>query len=155
MGALLFSHFRVTSVKLINEKNFLYITVSKWHGLHHSVMIFFDLAYFVISTYVIFIWVIWILMAHVQQQMASSIIYLFTRLHKTFSSCEPKEEWPHAGLYKYNGRQTGLFHKLMLLWSAWDWCCCTDFLITWEHQNRQRFIIERMFSMLLISREFE
>ena len=29
-------------------------------------------------------------------------IYIFTRLHSviqdTFSSCEPKEEWPHAGL---------------------------------------------------------
>ena len=47
-------------------------------------------------------------MTYVQQQMASST-YLFTRLQKTFSSCEPKEEWPHASLYKYNGRQTELF----------------------------------------------
>ena len=35
----------------------------------------------------------------------SSTTYLFTRLHKTFSSCEPKEEWPHAGLYNHNRRQ--------------------------------------------------
>ena len=33
-----------------------------------------------------------------------------TRLQKTFSSCEPKEEWLHAGLYIYNGRQIELFH---------------------------------------------
>ena len=36
-------------------------------------------------------------MAYVQQQMASSTKNLFTGLQKTFSSCEPKEEWPHAG----------------------------------------------------------
>ena len=82
---------------------------------------------------VIFIWVIWILMAYVQQQMASSTTYLFTRLQKTFSSCEPKEEWPHAGLYNYNGRQIELFHmkwfvnrltgpRLMSSWNAWGWC---------------------------------
>ena len=40
---------------------------------------------------------------------ANSIRYLFTRLQKTFSSYEPKEEWPHAGLYNYNGRQIELF----------------------------------------------
>ena len=49
-------------------------------------------------------------MAYVQQQMASSTTYLLTRLQKTFSSCEPKEELTHAGLYKYNGRQIKLFH---------------------------------------------
>ena len=43
-------------------------------------------------------------MAYVQQQMASSTTYLFTRSQKTFSSCDPKGEWPHAGLNKYNGR---------------------------------------------------
>ena len=31
-------------------------------------------------------------MAYVQQEMASSATYLFTRLQKTFSSCEPEEE---------------------------------------------------------------
>ena len=90
------------------------------------------LACFVVSIYVIFIWVIWILKAYVQQQMGS---YLFTRLQKILSSCgEPKEEWPHAGLYKYNGRQIELFQmnglmvdrltgsRLMSLWSAWGWC---------------------------------
>ena len=36
---------------------------------------------------------------------ASSTTYLFTRLKKTLSSCEPKKERrPHAGLYNYNGR---------------------------------------------------
>ena len=49
-------------------------------------------------------------MAYVQQQMTSSTTYLFTRLQKAFSSCEPKEEWPHAVLGKYNGRQIELFH---------------------------------------------
>ena len=34
---------------------------------------------------------------------ASLTTYLFTRSQKTFSSCEPKDEWPHAGLYNYNG----------------------------------------------------
>ena len=46
-------------------------------------------------------------MAYVQQQMTSSTT---TRLQKTSSSCESKEEWPHAVLYKYNRRQTELFH---------------------------------------------
>ena len=32
---------------------------------------------------------------------ASSTPYLLTRLQKEFSSCEPKEEWPHAGAYNY------------------------------------------------------
>ena len=49
-------------------------------------------------------------MAYVQQQMASSKRYLFTRLQKTFSNCELKEEWPHAGIYKYNERQIELFY---------------------------------------------
>ena len=35
---------------------------------------------------------------------------LFTKFQKTFISCEPKEEWLHAGLYIYNGRQIELFH---------------------------------------------
>ena len=39
MGALLFSHFLVTNVKLINEKNYSNITVSKWHGLCHSIVL--------------------------------------------------------------------------------------------------------------------
>ena len=57
MDALLFSHLRVTIVKLINEQNSLNIIVSKWHGLDHSVRFFLYLACFVVSTYVIFIWV--------------------------------------------------------------------------------------------------
>ena len=44
--------------------------------------------------------------------MAHTILatYLFTRLQKAFSSCKPKEEWPHAGLYNYNGKQIQRFH---------------------------------------------
>ena len=132
MGALLFSHFRVTCLKLLNEKSSLYFTVSKWHGLRHSITVFLYLACFVVSAYVIFIWVCWILMAY-----ASSRAYLFTRLQKTFSSCEPKEEWPHAGLYDYNGRQIELFNMkwfildrltgpmVMSLWNALCWRYCT------------------------------
>ena len=50
------------------------------------------LACFIISTYVIFIRVRWILMAS-----ESSTAYLLTRL-------------PHAGLYNYNGTQIELFN---------------------------------------------
>ena len=99
-GWLLLSHFPVTNVKLINEKNSLIIGVSKWHG--HAFYYFFC---FVLSTYVIFIWVCWILMAYV-----SSTTYLLTRLQKKFSIYEPKKEWPHAGLYNYNGKQIEPFH---------------------------------------------
>ena len=75
-------------------------------------------------------------MAYVQQQMASSKTYLFTRLQKTFSSCEPKKERnDHMQVYinimegKYNFfiwnglmmyRLTG--PRLISLWSAWGWC---------------------------------
>ena len=45
---------------------------------------------------------------------ASSTAYLLTRLQKKFSSCEPKRERPHAGLYNYNGRQIELFHMKWL-----------------------------------------
>ena len=40
MGALLFSHFRVMNLKLINETNSLIIAISKWHGLCHSITFF-------------------------------------------------------------------------------------------------------------------
>ena len=43
----------------------------------------------------------------------STTTYLLTRLQEKFSSCEPKEELPHAGLYNYNGRQTEVFHELI------------------------------------------
>ena len=35
--------------------------------------------------------------------------HLFTRLRKRFSSREPKEKQPTAGLYNYNVRQIELF----------------------------------------------
>ena len=44
----------------------------------------------------------------------SSTTYLLTRLHKKCSSCEPKEELPHAVLYNYNGMETELFHGLIV-----------------------------------------
>ena len=44
----------------------------------------------------------------------TSKTYLLTRLQKKFSSCEPKEELPHAGVYNYNGRQIEVFHVLIM-----------------------------------------
>ena len=73
------------NLKLINEKNYLIIAVAKWHGR------FYYSACSVVNTYVVFIWVYWILMAY-----ASSTAYLLTRL-------------PHAGLYNYNGTQVEPF----------------------------------------------
>ena len=73
-----------------------------WTASFHDVFMYFTR--FVVSTY-IFIWVCWILMAY-----ESSTTSLFTKLQKTFSSCEPKQEWPHASLYNYNGRQIELLH---------------------------------------------
>ena len=54
--------------------------------------IFLYLACFFVSTYVIFIWVCWILIAY-----ASSTTCLLTKL-------------PHAGVYNYNGREIELFY---------------------------------------------
>ena len=133
MAILLFFSFRVTNSKLKKKKfhfelltrcvHFYFLTfeyecevdkLKKFFKYYNFRMtwtasfyyIFLYLACFFVSTYVIFIWVIWILMAYVQQQMASSTTYLFTRLQKTFSSCEPKEEWPDSGFHMkwFNGR---------------------------------------------------
>ena len=57
---------------------------------------FLYLGCFVVSTYVILIWVCWIAIAY-----ESLTTYLFPRLQKIFSICEPKEKWPHIGLYNY------------------------------------------------------
>ena len=130
MGAFSFSHFRDTNKR--NEKTFLkyYRFKMTWTASFYYVSLY--LACFVVSAYVIFIWVCWILMAY-----ASSRAYLFTRLQKTFSSCEPKEEWTHAGLYDYNDRQIELFNMkwfildrltgpmVMSLWNALRWRYCT------------------------------
>ena len=40
----------------------------------------------------------------------SSTTYLLKGLQKKISSCEPKEELSHAGLYNYNEREIELFH---------------------------------------------
>ena len=66
---------------------------------------FLYLVCFVVSTYVIFIWVCWILIAY-----ASSTTHLLARLMKKFSSFDPKKGLPHAGWYNYNGRQIELFN---------------------------------------------
>ena len=58
------------------------------------ILYFLYLVCFVVSPYVIFTWVYWILMAY-----ASSKVYLLTRSKNKFSSCEPKEEWRHTCLY--------------------------------------------------------
>ena len=130
MGAFSFSHFRDTNKR--NEKTFLKYYRFKMTRTASFCYVSLYLACFVVSAYVIFIWVCWILMAY-----ASSRAYLFTRLQKTFSSCEPKEEWPHAGLYDYNGRQIELFNMkwfildrltgpmVMSLWNALCWRYCT------------------------------
>ena len=56
MGALLFSHFRVTNLKLINEKNYLAKYCSfKMTWTASFYYFFLYLACFVVSTYVIFI----------------------------------------------------------------------------------------------------
>ena len=132
MGALLFSHFRVTNVKLMNE-NFWMKKIVKYYSFKLTwtasfYYVFLYLACFLVSTYVTFIWVIWILMAYVQQQIASSTTYLFTRSQKTFSRFDPKVyinitegKWT---FFIWNGlmvdRLTG--PRLVSLWSAWDWC---------------------------------
>ena len=36
--------------------------------------------------------------------------HVYLQDFKTFSSCQPKEEWSHAGLYNYNGKQIELFY---------------------------------------------
>ena len=43
-----------------------------------------------------------------------STTYLLTRLQKQFGNCEPKKEWPHAGLYNYNEKQIELFHMKVI-----------------------------------------
>ena len=151
MDALLFSQFRVTNLKLINE---YYSFKMTWTASFYYV--FLCLACFVVSTYdVIFIWVCRILMAY-----TSSTTYLFTRLKKTCSSCKPKEEWQRPGLYNYNERQIELFHmkikiencgeinralvnvfvkclRLVLVYrlSCNNKSLIISLIITWEHRN--------------------
>ena len=132
MVKLLFFCFRVTNSRLKSKKVyfeflprcmcFSFLTssyereVDKWKTFYRYYSfkmtwnacfyyVFLYLACFVVITYVMFIWVCWILMAY-----AISTKYLFTRLQETLSSCEPKKEWPHAALYNYNGRQIEPFH---------------------------------------------
>ena len=95
----------IKDVDLALRRYCLWSWYNSTHGLSHSVTFFLYLACFAVSTYDIFIWVYWIPMAY-----TSSTTYLFTGLKKTLSSCEPKEEWPHAGLYNCNGRDIELSH---------------------------------------------
>ena len=84
---------------------------------------------------------------------ASSTTYLLTRLQKKFSNSDPKEEWSHAGLYNYNGRQK----EPCLIEDRLTGPRLIEDTLTGPliHQNKQRFIINQFFSMLLINREFE
>ena len=114
MSGLLFSHIGVTNMKLINEKTYLIIAVSKWHGLPHSVtFLVFNL---LCCKYICDIY----LSVQDFNGLWNSTTYLLTEL-------------PHAGLYNYNGRQIELFNmrwfvdrlkgpRLMSLWNAWGWC---------------------------------
>ena len=76
-----------------------------WTASFYYVFVLFCVILYYFSIYVIFIWVCSILMAY-----AISTTCLLRSLHKKFSSCEPKEELPHAGWYNYNGRQIEPFH---------------------------------------------
>ena len=119
MAKLLFFSFRVTNSKLKKKKfhfelltwcvHFYFLTfeyecevdkLKKFFKYYNFRMtwtasfyyIFLYLACFFVSTYVIFIWVCWILIAY-----ASSTTCLLTKL-------------PHAGVYNYNGREIELFY---------------------------------------------
>ena len=96
IGALLFSHFRVTNMKLMTwTMSFCYV--------------FFYSPFFVVSICDVYLSIL----------DFNGLCYfsnIFTGLQKTFSSCRPKEEWLHAGLFSYNGRQVELFRM--------KWCNC-------------------------------
>ena len=49
---------------------------------------------------------------------ASPKEHVFSRLHNIFSSCEAKEESPHAGLCNNNGTQIDFFH---MKWFVCRW----------------------------------
>ena len=66
MGALLFFHFRVTNVNLINEKNSLIIGFQ--NKMDCVILLLFLYLAFVLSWYMIFIWVYWIVMAYMPVQ---------------------------------------------------------------------------------------
>ena len=101
MGALLFFHFRVTNVKLINEKSPLNITLSKWNGLHHFI------TFLVFSLLCCkYICDIYLNMLDLNGLCKFNNMFIYK---KEFGSCDSKDEWPHAGLYDYNGRQIKLF----------------------------------------------
>ena len=122
MSRLLFSHIGVTNMKLINEKTYLIIAVSKWHGLPHSVTVF------VFSLLCCkYICDIYLSVQDFNGLWKFSNIFLIGL--------------PHAGLYNYNGRQINLFYvkwfvdrltgpRFMSLWNAWGWYWCTNFLIS-------------------------
>ena len=103
MGALSFSHFQVTNVKLINKKN-PYIL-----QFQNDMDCIILLRFFVCSLLCCkYIYDIYLSNLDFNGFFFSNIfIYKITEVSQR---CEPKEVWPHAGLYKYNGRQIELFH---------------------------------------------
>ena len=44
----------------------------------------------------------------------SSTTYFLIRSQKKFSSCESKDESPYASVYNCNGKQSELFHGLIV-----------------------------------------
>ena len=76
-------------------------------------------------------YIMWYLFEYANSNGLCKFNNIFTRLQKTFSNYEAKEECPHAGLYIYNGRQIELFHvkwfvdrltvsRMMFLWNTWE-----------------------------------
>ena len=94
MGALLFSHFRVTNVELINDKKFL-----KYYGFKMTWTTYVILLRFFVFSLLCckYICDIYLSMLDFDGLCKFKTTYFLTRL-------------PHAGLYDYNGRQIKLFH---------------------------------------------
>ena len=73
------------------------ITVSKWLGLCDSI------TFFVFSLLCCkYIRNIYLSMLDFNGLCKFNNIFIY-KITKDIQQCEPKEEWPHAGLYNYNG----------------------------------------------------
>ena len=103
MGALLFYHFRDTKVRLINEKKIVNYFQNDMDCV--ILLCFLYLACFVVSIYLIFIWVCRTLMACAIQQ------HIYSQDYRRHSVAQLQNtQWQHTGLYNYNGMQIELFH---------------------------------------------
>ena len=91
MGAILFSHFRVTNVKLINEKK-----VGTYYSFKMTWTMSFYYVFFVFSLLCCkYVCDIFLSMLEFNGLRKFSKIFIYKKIS---SSCEPKEERPHAGL---------------------------------------------------------